>query len=550
MRLKNKNIDIIFDDNPKYIKHIFLSDNEKICVNGEQKILVRIANAVSEPVLLSHVRHVPSGINGELFIFSDDSDQYRADMLISETEHGIFWSVKVTAPEPVWLLEWNISGLNFDEVIVPALGGQSLSNEMPADTTLSYKYPFWWNAQFVIGKTSRGGLLLFSRDAKPNLKLLRVGKDQHGFSLTYGYEASAPLKNGTLAAEWYLNGFSGDWQSAVDEFREWLENAFSVKPLAIKQHYPDWAKRINFVLEMWGARRDAETPQHTFAQMKNRLREWKKLHAPEKTLVYLPGFAEHGIDSHAPDYNPSPQCGGQLEFKKLIDAAHEMGYRVMIHTNALAMTFNHRLYQKFKQHQVVDCFNRPQGWALDLDGDWLAEPFFAYINPGAVEWGDLMEKVIGDLIDKYKIDGVFLDQTLLAFNVSNGPNFLTGMRKHIERLQSAFPNILFAGEGLHEHVCSSLPMAQIHGIDSIAEVHGMEGQRLWREAHPVSTYLFGKYVKFTAHLLTKHPSHPMFALQEAAYKKLGVLPAFCLYDNSQPMDLPAVRVMIERAKKL
>jgi len=46
---------------------------------------------------------------------------------------------------------------------------------------------------------------------------------------------------------------------------------------------------------------------------------------------------------------------------------------------------------------------------------------------------------------------------------------------------------------------------QIHGIDSITEVHGMEGQVAWREVHPVSSYLFGKYTKLTAHLLTKHP---------------------------------------------
>lgn len=550
MIFKNKNLEIMFDDNPKFIKHIFLPDNEKICVNGEQTILVRTATAVSEPVILSQVTHVPSGMAGLHLIFSDSSNQYLADMVITEKEHGIFWRVNVSAPEPIWLIEWKISGLNFDEVIIPALGGQALKKEMPAETTLSYKYPFWWNAQFVIGKTDRGGLMLHSRDARPNLKLLRVGKDPRGFSLTYGYEAPAPLTNRKLAAEWYLNSFAGDWQVAVDEFREWLEKAFLVKPLEEKPHYPSWAKRINFVLEMWGARRDYETPMHTFAQMTKRLREFENLHSPENTLLYLPGFAEHGIDSHAPDYNPSPQCGGEIEFKKLIDTTHDLGYRIMIHTNVLAMTFNHRLYPKFKQHQVVDCFDRPQGWGLDLDGDWLAEPFFAYINPGAVEWGDLMEQVIGDLIKNFNIDGVFLDQTLLAFNVSNGPNFLTGMREHISRLQSAFPDILFAGEGMHEHVCGALPMAQIHGIDSIAEVHGIEGQRPWREAHPVSTYLFEKYIKFTPHLLTKHPSHPMFASQEAAYKILRVLPALCLYNSSQTMDLPAVREMIERAKKM
>ena len=78
----------------------------------------------------------------------------------------------------------------------------------------------------------------------------------------------------------------------------------------------------------------------------------------------------------------------------------------------------------------------------------------------------------------------------------------------------------------------------------------MEGQSSWRKAHPVSTYLFGPYTRFTAHLLTKHPSHTMFQLQEAAYEELGVIPALCLYNHRQEMDLPQTRAMIVRSQRL
>ncbi len=136
-----------------------------------------------------------------------------------------------------------------------------------------------------------------------------------------------------------------------------------------------------------------------------------------------------------------------------------------------------------------------------------------------------MIKIIGKLIFEYKIDDVFLDQTLLAFNVDEGPDFVRGMRDHVQRLQKAFPNTLFAGEGLHEQNVQCLPMAQIHGIDSIFEVHGMEGKAPWRKAHPISTY-FSENTQVYPHLLTKHPSNPMFKDQEEAYKKLNVIPHF------------------------
>jgi hypothetical protein len=134
--------------------------------------------------------------------------------------------------------------------------------------------------------------------------------------------------------------------------------------------------------------------------------------------------------------------------------------------------------------------------------------------------------------------------------VSNGKNFLKGMRDHIQRLQKAFPGILFAGEGINEQVLPALPMAQIHGIDSITEVHGMEGQVAWREVHPISAYLFGKFTKLVPHLLTKHPSHPMFAFQERSYENLGVLPALVLYTSDQPIDIPETRAMIIRSETL
>jgi len=549
MMIGNSKLSLFFGEQPDVITRIETPDGVCLCNGGRQSLLIRTARAVSEPVLLACTRR-SNGVGGhaQLF-FADDSGAWRAELRLDASEAGIHFHLEAAAPEPIWLIEWRISGLDLEEVIIPALGGQRLTAAMPAETVLSYKYPFWWNAQFVIGTVQESGLWLSSQDESADLKLLRVGRHADGFAWSYGFETPAPFAN-EMAVDWWLDGFSGGWQIPVERHRQWMEQAFNLKPLAQKNNFPAWARGINFILEMWGARRDRLEPMHTFAQMAERLQEWSKLHDPAATLVYLPGFAEHGIDSHAPDYHPSPQCGGAGEFGRLIETAHRLGYRVMIHTNVLAMTFNHPLFADFARHRVVDCFGRPQGWGLDMDGEWLAEPYFAYINPGVKAWGDLMTSVLGELIQTYQVDGIFLDQTLLAFNVSQGPNFVAGMRSHIRRLQQAFPEILFAGEGLHEQVLNPLPMAQIHGLDSLTEIHGMEGQTSWRFAHPVSMHLFSPYCLITAHLLTRHPSHPLFSFQEKAYAELGVIPALCLYDHKQPLDLPETWAMIERARTL
>jgi len=549
--LNSRRVSIRFANNLLQITSISRKpDGVHVCKGGSHILLVRTADAVSDPVFLDTVKDVSVTKKGLKVNFQDKTDEYRASLHMHTTQFGILFQIKVIAPIPIWLVEWKITGFDLEEVIVPALGGQSLNRGMPDGTTLSYKYPFWWTAQFVVGIQSNGGVWLHMIEEKPRLKLLRVSREDGHFTFSLGQENDASNPSQILESKWYLDCFQGDWKGPADEYRKWMEPAFGLSPLFKKVGFVKWARNINFILELWGANKNDVVPYHTFDQMASRLYEFRDLHSPEKTLVYLPGFAENGIDSHAPDYKPSQQLGGDAEFKKLIETAHGLDYRIMVHTNVLAMTFCHRLYPEFRKYQVIDPFGRPQGWGLDMDGDWLTEPYFAYINPGAESWGELMEGVLDELIRAFQVDGIFLDQTLLAFNVSSGPNFMTGMREHINRLQRAFPDTLFVGEGMHEHILSVLPMAQIHGLDSITNIHGMEENAQWRNVHPVSTYLFNKYVRFTAHLLTKHPSHPQFKSQESAYKTLGIIPALCLYNHKQAMDTPEVRSMIERTKDL
>ena len=544
-------ISITFARDPFTVMEILNRESGvRVCARGRQSFLIRTPLELFEPTLLTRAVAVRARGNAVDIRLSDETGAYRAVLSVSPSDDGVRFSFKASAPKPIWLVEWKIGGLDLEEVIVPALGGQSLKRSMPAETMLSYKYPFWWNAQFVVGRHRKGTIIIRSKDEGPDLKLLRVRKESDGFAVSYGFEASGPLKNRTLSGAWFVDAFAGSWKRPVDRHRDWMKEAFKLRSLEGNPLLPAWAGDIDFVLEMWGITKDRSEPLHTFDQMLTRLKRWRKMHDPRRTLVYLPGFAMHGIDSRAPDYFPSEPLGGRRGFKRLVRAAHAMGYRVMVHTNVLAMTFSHRLFQAYRKHQVVDVFGRRQGWGLDMDGDWLAEPYFAYMNPGSRDWTRLMSRIIGELIRTYGIDAVFLDQTLLAFNVSKGPNFVRGMRRHVQALQRAFPGVLFAGEGLHEQVVSHLPVAQIHGIDSIAEVHGMEGAYGWRDAHPVSTYLFGPFTRFTAHLLTKHPSHPMFRAQEAAYARLGVIPALCLYHHSQPLDGKEVRAMVRRAGTL
>jgi len=551
LTISNSNIKIDFNSRSFKINTITNLKTGKILLqNGVHWLKVRSHLKTFEPYFLNVLKSASSNKNKITFRCTDEKKIYTAELTIQNKNEQITFHLKIKGKQPIWLVEWGINSLQCKDIIIPALGGQLLSSSMPTGTQLTYKYPFWWNAQFVIGSARRGGIWLYTRDAEPTFKMLRIKKMQDGFGLVYGFETDAQSDTKMLDVKWYMDAYSGSWKQPVDTHRSWMESAFKLKSYTDHPHYPEWMSDINFILEIWGIGNESPDPQHTFDDMKKRLHAWSKLHQPSNTLLYLPGFAQHGIDSQAPDYNPSEKLGGSRKFNELVRYAHKLGYRVMVHTNVLAMTYTNKNYEKFKRYQVVDVFGRKLGWGLDMDGDWLAEPYFAYMNPGYKTWGEHMKKVIGELIRKYKIDGVFLDQTLLAFNVSKGPNFNKGMKSHVERLQKAFPHILFGGEGINDYILPALPYVQIHGIDSIGEVHALDSQTSWRHAHPVSTYLMGKYTRFGAHLLTKHPTNAFFSMQEDAYKNLNVIPALVLYNRDQKMDIPAVRAMIKRAKKM
>ncbi|TFG97920.1 MAG: hypothetical protein E4H13_10390, partial [Calditrichales bacterium] len=354
-----------------------------VCRDGTQSLIVRSPNAVSEPALINLKKVDTKEENQADFDLSEDGTDTYGKLQVRAAAGALTFEADITTAEPIWLMEWKITGLLAKEIIVPALGGQALSERMPEGTTISYKYPFWLNAQFVIGYSKEGGFIIRSKDESPDLKLIRVTRENNSWTISYGFEVPGTKSDRhTIHAEWRIETYRGSWKNAVDNHRQWLENRFELVPKEQHPHYPSWADDINCVLEIWGARRDAREPHHTFEQMMDRLVEWRKFHDPTKTLLYLPGFAEKGIDSHAPDYNPSPQCGGAAKFRKLTEMARQMGFKVMIHTNVLAMTFTHPRYNEFKDKQVIDVFGRRQNWGLDMDGDWLAEPYFAYINPG------------------------------------------------------------------------------------------------------------------------------------------------------------------------
>ncbi|MBN1465694.1 hypothetical protein JXA02_08045, partial [candidate division KSB1 bacterium] len=131
-------------DDPTCVAALFiLPDPVSLVDQGEQALIVRTPTAASDPMIpaAESCRRLGENLHLE---FSDA--RCGASLQIAAEGESLCFSLSVRAEKPIWLAEWRLSGLLCDEMIVPALGGQALTSEMPDGVELSFKYPFWLNA--------------------------------------------------------------------------------------------------------------------------------------------------------------------------------------------------------------------------------------------------------------------------------------------------------------------------------------------------------------------------------------------------------------------
>jgi len=86
-------------------------------------------------------------------------------------------------------------------------------------------------------------------------------------------------------------------------------------------------------------------------------------------LFYIPGY-NGAYDSTYPTYGPHPDLGGEEKFREMVDALHENGFRVMIHTNAWGVDPCHPNIDEFLKYLVKDKNGDYAGWQTGTFTKW------------------------------------------------------------------------------------------------------------------------------------------------------------------------------------
>lgn len=441
-------------------------------------------------------------------------DERTGDLLIDQEG--------VSETEGIYGIQWGCGNLDTQnlELILPAQGGQTIDARSPT-TAASFDYPEHWEAQLAIVQSEHGGFFVHGADETFQFKALHYEKDIERFALGFETQNQAPFDTLTAAksVRWRLNTYVGDWRVPARQYRDWMEQTFKPRRLT---EMPAWVSEIGLVVIYHGL----ELP------ILERLAEQSN---PAKTLLYLSQWRGDDYDTNYPDYTASEDFGGFLE------AAQRYGFRVMLHTNFPGVAPSHPLYAELQEHQFRD---RWRGNSIGWFWDRPEEPGrHAFINPASPEFRRILVKRLTDLSQKYPIDAIHLDVSLIARNDANGLiaglNAAQGNAQLHTDLTEAIPWIVFGGEGLHEVTFFRESFAQrlVYALDI--------------KPHPISTFLFSPYTLLYGHLGLPNPDIGPELYQEylALYERWGILPTLRLWSVEQfAPDHPETQRLLAIAK--
>ena len=456
-------------------------------------------------------------------VFTQEQSEMRLFIAVDENTGDLLIEQEgVSDTAGVYGIQWGCGNLDTQhlKLILPAQGGQVVDATSPITST-SFDYPEHWEAQLAIVQAEHGGFFVRGADQTFQFKALHYEKDVESFALGFETQNQAPFDTLTTAKSirWRLNTYLGDWRVPARQYRDWMEQTFNPKKLT---EMPTWVSEIGLVVIYHGLELSI---LEKLAEQVN----------PAKTLLYLSQWRKDDYDTNYPDYTASENFGSFLE------TAHRYGFRVMLHTNFPGVAPSHPLYAELQAYQFRDRWSgNPIGWFWDRP----EEPGrHAFINPASSEFRRILVEQLTRLSQKYQIDAIHLDVSLIARNDANGLiaglNAAQGNVQLHQDLTEAVPQVVFGGEGLHEITFSRERFAQrlVYALDI--------------KPHPISTFLFSPYTLLYGHLGLPNPDIGPKLYQEylALYERWGVLPTLRLWSVEQlDADHPETQRLLAIAK--
>ncbi|MDE0041816.1 MAG: dockerin type I domain-containing protein [Candidatus Poribacteria bacterium] len=435
-------------------------------------------------------------------VFREGGNEFRLSIAVEKSTNDMLIRQEGASDlAGVYGVQWGGGNLNIRnlELILPAQGGQILNAEYPKPSA-DFGYPGAWETQLAIIQGQHGGFFVRGTDPTFQFKKLSYTRDLESFALGFQTHNQAPFDtlNSATSVTWRMNTYAGDWRVPAEQYRNWMERTFNPWRLS---EMPAWVGDIGLVIMYGGVN----------IGFLNRLAE---LTDPAKTLIYTAGWRKYSHDVNYPEYT------AREGFGRYVEAAHQLGFRVMPHTNLVGVSPYHPLYAKFQNSQ----FREP--WGGNLIG-WLWGETddlrrHAWINLADSSFRMLFVQQLKEVWEEYGIDAFHLDISHVVVNDANGLieglNAAQGNTLLHKELAEAMPGVVFSGESLHEVTFFRESFAQRWKLPPEAK------------PHPICAFLFSPYTLSYGYLgLPTLDANPQLYQEYLdSYESWGVLPTLRL----------------------
>lgn len=340
-------------------------------------------------------------------------------------------------------------------------------------------------------------------------------------------------------------GYNTSYERIMDEQKSIIEKNYGLVNWEDRKDVPQWAKEISLVASIH-CQHWTGYVFNTYDEVIKSIQKIAQKVDPKRLLAFLPGWEGRYYYQYG-DLRPCPRLGGENGFKKLMDAAKEMGTHIMPMFMINGANPHH---ENFYIWGGSSLYHTASGYPVVWGScDWDSSRHYDHncgfpLNPGAPLWQDrLVNQVIG-LIEKYGFDGVFMD---LAAVYINDPRYDT-YQATIDisnRIRKDHPEVLMSGEGWYDAISASIPLTQ----PSLSE----DGDCRWSD-RPYAP-LFDTYNRCFAHLGTGDFSRGStgvfefgnnYTTQKTPLRK-GIIPTITIVDGTLENAPEKANMIFEQA---
>ncbi len=372
------------------------------------------------------------------------------------------WDVRVEMEQPIKSVASIVRGVPRGKV---AAGTGDFFD--PRDDELLFGYPWGAarqargiNTPLAVIEDGDGHCFFLSAlmdQVRANRLYLQPGEDGYRVELVYeqeGWSRSRLLEGG----KWRV-GRTATSDSAFRQHFEHLEEAFHLPTWEARTDVPDWFRKVELVLSIHGM----HWTGYVFNDFAKALRtlEWTSRRIdPANVMVFLPAWDGRYYWEY-PVYEVDARLGGEEGFRRLIDEGHRMGFHFVPMFGLNAANTQLPDYTQFADARTREIDGNAFNLAwVDWDNDRHDEGWGRYMNIGVEVWRNWMRDSVARIIERYGVDGYFLD--IAAGWVNNtDADMHEGIRRLVQDLGADYPRVLAVGEFSYDALQAVLPVYHV-----------------------------------------------------------------------------------------